>query len=370
MPLMFRRLNFVHPVIRRLAWYGRRITEQLNPVIIARLVVALLVVVAVAALIEMILEKPISVDSYGASFFWALTTILGAGNAAFTTGVAGGLMYIGLVVIGVLMLGLVTGAIIAVIIDFLLKEGQGLGASGFRNHVVVCGWNATAREAIEELRSDAYKRHLVLIHDSDRNPANGAVYFVRGDPTNTEDLERAGIADAEAALIFPATPSNEADMRSILTIMAIESVAPHVRTVVEVNNPRHAEHFARAHANEILVTSRLASHLLARAALYPGLAELVTDMVSGGAGSELYRVILPAEYMGLPIDDVSRRFREEHRATVLAISREGKTYMNPVAEFVIGPGDEALVVAESLGLLTPVSPGEAKRVAMEAAAEA
>ena len=64
-----------------------------------------------------------------------------------------------------------------------------------------------------------------------------------------------------------------------------------------------------AHADEIVVTPRLASHLLARAALYPGLSTLITDMVSGGTGSELYRVKIPDDYHGLPIDDVSRQFR-------------------------------------------------------------
>ncbi len=70
-------------------------------------------------------------------------------------------------------------------------------------------------------------------------------------------------------------------MRSILAVMAIESIAPEVRTVVEANNPMHVDHFRRADADEILVTSRLASRLLARSALYPGLTELVTDIVSG-----------------------------------------------------------------------------------------
>jgi voltage-gated potassium channel len=253
------------------------------------------------------------------------------------------------------MLGLVTGAIIAVIIDFLLKEGQGLGASGFRNHIVICGWNATAREAIEELHTDQ-KRRLVVIHDSERNPAPGAAYFVRGDPTSASDLARADIADADAALIFPDTASNEADMRSILTVMAIEALAPNVRTVVEVNNPRHVEHFRRAHADELLVTSRLASHLLARAALYPGLTDLVGDMVSGGAGSELYRVAIPADYLGLNIDEASRRLRDEHRATLLAVSRGGRTYINPAADFVVAAGDDALIVAESLGSLETPGP--------------
>lgn len=365
---MFHPLRVLHhPVIRRLAWYGRRIKQELNPAIVIRVVVALLVVVAVAALVEMVTERPISLDSYGASFFWALTSLLGGGDPGFATGPAGGLIYIGLIITGVLMLGLVTGAIIAVIIDFLLKEGQGLGASGFRNHIVVCGWNATAREAIEELRSDDYKRRLVLIHDAERNPAEGAVYYVRGDATNTEDLARADIADAEAALIFPGSPSNEADMRSILTIMAIESVAPHVRTVVEVNNPRHVEHFRRAHADEVLVTPRLASHLLARAALHPGLTELVGDIVSGGAGSELYRVTLPADYAGHSVDDAARRLRDDHRATLLAVSRAGQTFVNPGPEFVVESGDEALVVAEKLGRLAPVRAPAHKRAAVGAA---
>ena len=124
----------------------------------------------------------------------------------------------------------------------------------------------------------------MLVHDSENNPAGTGVYFVRGDVTNSHDLERAGIVQASAAIVFPADGSNEADMRSILTVLAIESMAPGVRTVVEVNNPKHVEHFERAHADEILVTSTLASRLLARSALYPGLAELVTDIVSGGDG--------------------------------------------------------------------------------------
>ena len=127
---------------------------------------------------------------------------------------------------------------------------------------------------------------------------------MRGDATNAEDLERAGIDDAAAALVFPVDPSDEADMHSILAVMAIESVAPGVRTVAEVNNPRHEPHFRRADVDELLVTSKVASHLLARSALYPGLTAIVTDIVSGGEGSELYRIAVPDDYVGLTIDEV------------------------------------------------------------------
>ncbi|HEY8629932.1 MAG TPA: hypothetical protein VIL73_05205 [Gaiellaceae bacterium] len=98
---------------------------------------------------------------------------------------------------------------------------------------------------------------------------------------------------------------------------------------------------------------------MARAALYPGLSDLVTDMVSGGAGSELYRVEMPENYHGLAIDDVSRMFRDDHHATLLAVTRGGKTYINPAADFQLAADDEALIVAEALGKLRPAHHREA-----------
>ena len=206
-----------------------------------------------------------------------------------------------------------TGAVVGFVIDFLLKEGQGMGAAGFRDHIVVCGWNSTARDLIEELKTDEYQTKVVVLHDSERNPAGDGVYFVRGDITAEADLRRAGIPEAASAIVFPAAGTNEADMRSILCVMAIESIAPEVRTVVEANNPAHVEHFRRARADEVLVTSTLASRLLARSALYPGLSELVTDLVSGGKGSELYRIQIPEEMCGLSVDEFSARLRADHK---------------------------------------------------------
>lgn len=148
-------------------------------------------------------------------------------------------------------------------------------------------------------------------------------------------------------------------MASILTVLAVESIAPQVRTVVEVNNPEHVPHFRRANVDEIMVTSRLAAHLLARSALYPGLSELVTDLVSGGEGSELYRVELPEEVVGFSIDDVSAQLRKEHCATLLAVNRDGHIFSNLAPDFRFEKGDDLIVVAESLGRLSPLQDSRA-----------
>lgn len=347
------------PLIRRIAFHVRRLTANAERGFFLRLLAGLATVVATAALVVTVIEGPRDglgpfLNKFSASFYWGVTTVMGSGDASYVTTPAGYAVSWLLVLFGVAIVAAITGALVGFVIDFLLKEGQGMGASGYRDHIVVLGWNATARDLVAELATDDYDAKIVLLADAEKNPAGTGVYFVSGDVTNDEDLRRAGIAEAMAAVICPGDTSNEADMRSILTVMAVESIAPQVRTVVEVNNPRHVEHFRRAHADEILVTSQLASRLLARSSLYPGLAELVTDIVSGGEGSELYRVSLPEHYLGLSVEELSAQLRSEHRATLLAVSRDDVANANPAADFRLQPGDDAIVLAESLGELAPL----------------
>jgi voltage-gated potassium channel len=193
------------------------------------------------------------------------------------------------------------------------------------------------------------------VDPAERNPAGDGVYFVRGDGSNEDDLKRAGIDCARAAIICPRDGTDDADMHSILTVLAIEALAPEVRTVVEVNNPKHVSHFKRADVDEVLVTSKLASRLLARTALYPGLGDLVTDMVSGGHGSELYRIRVPTSMIGTSVLEASQRLKQENDATLLALARDGNIMTNPGPGILIAPGDEVVVIAEDLEKLSSIS---------------
>lgn len=349
------RALFAAPLLRRIGFHAKRIGGQMDRHFFTSLLTAVIGFVVVAAVAVTLLEEDkLNLAGFGASFYWAVTTVIGSGDASYVSSVGGWIVGWLLAFFGVAMVAAMTGAIVGFVIDYLLKEGQGMGAAGYTDHIVVCGWNTTARDLIEELKGDEFTTKVVVLHDAERNPAGEGVYFVRGDITSTDDLERCGIREASSAIVFPTDRSNEADMRSILAVMAIESIAPEVRTVVEANNPMHVPHFRRADADEILVTSQLASRLLARSALYPGLSELVTDIVSGGEGSELYRVALPDDYVGLSVDELSARLRGDHRATLLAVTRGGRSMTNPPADFRLQPGDDAVVVAEGLGELRPL----------------
>src|SRR6188508_3538532 len=196
------------PVVRRVAWHVRRMVGQLDRRFFMSLAQGIIGFVLAAAVLITLFEKSWTIESVFDSFNWGIATVLGQGDSSYVTSPAGRLIGWFLILFGVAMLGMITGALVAMVIDFLLKEGQGLGASGYKDHIVICGWNATARDLINELRGDDYQQKVVVIADLDKNPAGDGVYFVRGDATNTEDLERAGIKEAAAALIFPVDPSD------------------------------------------------------------------------------------------------------------------------------------------------------------------
>lgn len=340
---------FDSPLLRRVSWHLKRVAGNVDSRFFMSLFLGLAIVLGIAALIVWLVETEQSLEDLGQALNWSVTTVFGQGDASYVTTPVGWAVGWLLGLFGVAILATITGALVGFVIDFLLKEGQGMGAAGYKDHIVICGWNSTARDLVAELSTDEYGARLVLLADLERSPVGNDVYFVRGVSSNESDLRRAGIDTALTAIICPIDGSNEADMTSILTVLAIESLAPSVRTVVEVNNPEHVPHFRRAEVDEVMVTSKLASRLLARSALYPGLSELVTDLVSGGEGSELYRVDIPDECVELDIDEVSAHLRAEHGATLIAVTRDGQTHSNPTSGFILEANDDLIVVAENLG---------------------
>lgn len=357
---------FEVPLIRRVTWYYRQLTARVDGGFFRPLLIGLGVFLVMTSAMVWLFETDRTAMALGESVYWTSVTVLGQGDASFAGGPIGWVAGWLLGLFGVAIVATMTGVLVGFFIDFLLKEGQGMGASGYKDHVVVCGWNPTARDLIEELVSDEAGARIALVHDAEKNPAGGRVYYVRGNTTDEHDLRRAGIECARSAIVCPADSSNEADLHSILTVLAIEAIAPQVRTVAEVNNPIHVPHFRRANVDELLVTSRLTSRLLARSALYPGLTELVTDMVGGATGSDepqLYRVKLPAGCVGMSTIELATVMRADHHATVLAVNRAGRSVAHPPHGFRMEAGDDLVVLAHALGELEAVEEPRGRAVA-------
>ena len=152
---------------RRVAWHVKRMVGQLDRRFFMSLAQGIIGFVLAAAVLITLFEKSWTVESIFDSFNWGIATVLGQGDSSYVTSPAGRLIGWFLILFGVAMLGMITGALVAMVIDFLLKEGQGLGAAGYKDHVVVCGWNSTARDLVDELRGDDYSAKVVVLADLD-----------------------------------------------------------------------------------------------------------------------------------------------------------------------------------------------------------
>jgi voltage-gated potassium channel len=61
--------------------------------------------------------------------------VLGLGEGGFVTGPVGWIVGWLLGLFGVAIVATITGALVGFVIDFLLKDGQGMGASGYKDHM-------------------------------------------------------------------------------------------------------------------------------------------------------------------------------------------------------------------------------------------
>jgi len=211
------RALFAAPFLRRVGFHARRIGGQMDRHFFSSLLTAITgFVILTAVVVTLLEEEKRTFAGFGSSFYWAITTVIGSGDASYVSSPGGFIIGWLLAFFGVAIVAALTGAVVGFVIDYLLKEGQGMGAAGYTDHIVVCGWNETARDLIQELKGDEFTTKVVVLHDLERNPAGDGVYYVGGDFTSTDDLERTGIREASSAIVFPSDRSNEADLRSIL----------------------------------------------------------------------------------------------------------------------------------------------------------
>ena len=140
------------PLIRRVIFHVRRLRDDLDIHFFRSLVTSLAIIVTLSALLVTVAEpSKRSISGLVRSAYWAMTMVLGSGDSSYVDGPVGYLVGWALAFFGVAIVAALTAAVAGFVIDFILKEGQGMGASGYIDHIVICGWNPTARELIEEL---------------------------------------------------------------------------------------------------------------------------------------------------------------------------------------------------------------------------
>jgi voltage-gated potassium channel len=228
--------------------------------------------------------------------------------------------------------------------------------SGLRlkDHIVICGWSETTRAIVDQLRSEdvGEQRHIVIVDDKiDQPPIDDPyVYFVHGDPTENNTLERAGIPTASTAIILTdwslSDPSLR-DSKTALITLAIESMNRDVYTCAEVMRAESKRHLERADVDEPVCIADLSQRMLVMAALNHGLSRLFDDILTFDKGSEIYCTPVPLAYIGSDFRRLVGDLSTHLEMIALSIRRGDDIFTNPRERFVLEEGDRMFVLAEA-----------------------
>jgi voltage-gated potassium channel len=220
-------------------------------------------------------------------------------------------------------------------------------------HIVLCGWSETAEGVIHQLRADTegVQRHIVIIDpELDACPVDDPyVYFVKGDPTVQETLERAFLQTADTAIIladWSLPDPGLRDSKTALITLAIETFNPEVYTVAELIRAESRRHLERASVDEAICIGEMSQRMLVHAAINHGLSKLFTEVLSYGEGSEIYKVPIMSILIGMEFREAVRLISDRFQAILLAVERAGTVHCNPLGEWELQESDFLFVLAE------------------------
>ena len=278
------------------------------------------------------------------------------------------------IIVSVTFLAVITARITSALIEFLRRGGSMANKVNFSGHTIICGWNFQGERVVKELLAATTNQHrgIVILMDSSERPIEDErVEFVKGDPSQDENLIRAGVEKADSVIVLSdcTKGANDADAEALMVVLAVESLNREVHTCVQLMNSANSVHLKHAHADEIICLDQMGGSLLVASALNHGVACLVTDLLTFDRGSEFYRYDrpLPKALINKSFVEVAQALVQKH-ILLLAVETDytdelqqqlksdavyklpevGRAMIiNPQSGYQIHQGDALFLVAES-----------------------
>ena len=244
----------------------------------------------------------------------------------------------------------------------------------FSGHTIICGWNFQGERIVSELLSANVRqqRGLVILTDSEERPLKDErVEFIKGEPSQDENLVRAGVMRANSIIVLTdlSKGANEADAEALMVVLAVESLNREAHTCVQIMNSANRMHLERAHADEIICLDQMGGSLVVASALNHGVSRVVAELLTFNIGSEFYRydghisdrllgkefaeavrVLAQQRIILLAVEtDYSEELRQQLSADVVYKLPEEDRVMvvNPQSRYEIHQGDALFIIAES-----------------------
>ncbi|MFC3212377.1 potassium channel family protein [Planomicrobium okeanokoites] len=232
-------------------------------------------------------------------FWWVMTTVTTVGFGDYSPVTVPGMLFgIFLYLFGIGLIGIILGKVVDSYTYYgRLKMGGELSYKG-KGHFLIIGWSDSVKKTIEEiLLSKDIKKDVVLIDHVEEAPfKHDRFHYIRGNPTDTEILQKANIDEADSVAIFASESDYEvqADGKTLLIASAIERYAAdrneNIYTVVEIQHNDHIRMFEHAGVNEFVLSSESFPQLMTKSLLHHGSSRLFMQLLNHVYGENIWEI--------------------------------------------------------------------------------
>ncbi len=213
-----------------------------------------------------------------------------------------------------------------------------------KGHTIVCGYGRNGKQAIARLKSHnkacvIIENSLELIKDIE---LHDDLLFVKGDATDDEALENAGILKADN--LITTLPS---DANNLYVVLSARQLNKSCTIVSRASNDSSYSKLKIAGADNVIMPDKLGGAHMASLVITPDVIEFI-DMLSieGDSTSNIEELIiedLPIEYRNKSIFELD--LRRKTGCTVIGFKTPDKEYIiNPDATIKLVPNSKLIVI--------------------------
>lgn len=217
-------------------------------------------------------------------------------------------------------------------------------------HTIVCGYGRNGKQAATKL--SRYNKSLVIIENSDdkiEEIEEDGFFYIKGDATKDEVLEKAGITKAASLII--ALPS---DADNLYVVLSARQLNKELIIVSRASDDSSDSKLKIAGADNVIMPDKLGGDHMASLLVTPDIVEFVDKLsVDAQNATHLEEIIvekLPKEFLLKSIKDLD--LRNKTGCSVIGFKTPENEYViNPEADTKLVPNSKLIVLGSAEQIL-------------------
>ncbi len=288
------------------------------------------------------------------AIYWGIVTISTVGYGDITPISETGRFITSIMISGgIFFVAALTGTFSAALVGRLmtLKEGA-ITMKNLEDHIVICGWNETAEEIMEELMSLEIEKEkgVVIITNVDKKDMdiklNEYILYKKGNFVHESILMDVAIDKASDVIIVgereEGKDERDVDARTALTAMLVKTLNPKANIYVEVLLDEDADIFKkRIKVKEIIVRGQIIGKMIFSSLLNPGAIDLIQTIIDKEKGIRKVKVRKLGKF-----ENFGQLFKlaREKNYMPIAIERHRKIILSPPDTFLLKDDDFVFLI--------------------------